>query len=355
MSSRQPLRIVPPTWSPKTRPAPSKSSQIRRASLNSLPTAASPRLRSVTSSRSPSSSRKAGNSRQSGGTSACCGSTGVPPSTSTTRNASSASKLQTSKATRSASGMERDFATPLPLAVTSTVQVPGRTCTRRIPSASNRAGSLLLSASGTKSSGRICANVSSRTRPETWICRRVTKRAGTLSRASLNIWTWTVSCASSCCSHRPRNSPSPSRSGRSIRSPLTTRSISARRCGMGKTPGLSSHAKCPVSRWLPGPNRTVGAPLRSTTAMLWPSSRTSTGQYAAFPGSTSHCSAANTCHRRVKLPPLSSTVSSSLPGQAQTKSASVAAAAARSNRNGQSRYSLPASTQGCHSRRLSGT
>ena len=86
MSRRQPLRMVPPTWSRTAKPPPSKSSHRVLCSLNSLSATTMPRLRSVIVNVSPGSMRNAGNWPHSAGTCACTGSTGGKPWTAVTRS-----------------------------------------------------------------------------------------------------------------------------------------------------------------------------------------------------------------------------------------------------------------------------
>ena len=198
------------------------------------------------------------------------------------------------------------------------------------------------------SGSRAPRNASSRSCPLTSSSTRVVISTGISSVSRRNTWISNRSAASPAPSVLSQTCPSGRRSGRAMVSPLTRRPTRPLSGGRVRESGSRSHWKRPLIRWVPGPRRNTGRPSRSPTAAASPSTLTSCGQCRGSPGSATSTSR-YTAHDCSKVPPRSSSVSSTALGQAQRR------ARGSLKRVGQPRSSRPCSTQGTQGLSGSGT
>ena len=171
----------------------------------------------------------------------------------------------------------------------SIVKRPGRTCTRSLPSASNRAGSGLTSDSGTNSARSAWESRTSWLFPEATSSMRVVTVIGTSSRTSRLTRASSRSAPPSALdgslSHRR---PVSSRTGAGACTPFTVNETSPTDGGSRRLSGISLQENEPVSAWRPAGRRTPGRSCEGTTGIGRPATLTSRGQCFASPGSGIH-------------------------------------------------------------------
>ena len=202
-------------------------------------------------------------------------------------------------------------------------QRPGRTCSRSLPSDSNRAGRRLESRRGTKPSGKALPNSISRWAPATSKSIWVTNCSG------ISSMTLRKTC-SSRRSFRPPRSRLPAsrsrsqswpfsvRSGKATSLPLIvsfTRPVSG---GIVSVSGSRSHRNSPRIRCLPDASRILGLPrcLVTTAGVLF--TVTCCGHRFILPGSVIQLSP-YTCHTCENRPVVFFRFNSNCVGQAHRR------------------------------------
>ena len=209
------------------------------------------------------------------------------PVTSTCRRRSAAANTHTSRGGQGAAalGTENASGRPEATASTRTVNVPARTCTRRVPSRSRRAGRSPVTATGTAPASSAPPRTTSRAFPDTSKRSRVSMKMGMPSAILRKTLSWRFSppapAAPPC--RRSKRPPS-SRRGTSTARPSTLKSTIAIAGGTGKESGVRSQRKRPSTLWAPGARRTSGSPSRSRTTAGRPSSSTDCGHRLSPPG-----------------------------------------------------------------------